>query len=132
QYKVTHGHSRRESRTPTYMAWRGMHSRCHPKAREAADYYERGIRVCAQWAEYAVFLEDLGECPPGHRLDRIDLARGYEPDNCRWVLPGIQRRNARRVINIFYEGETYCLQDAAAMIGVSPSAVYMDRSRKGG
>lgn len=133
QYAVVHGHStRRKGRTPTYTAWRGMHSRCHPEAREASDYYEKGIRVCPAWVDYAAFLQDMGECPPGHRLDRIDISRGFEPENCRWALPGVQRRNGRRIIAISHGNETYCLRDAAALIGVSDTVVYMERSRNGG
>lgn len=133
QYKIVHGHStRREGRTPTYSAWRGMHSRCHPEAREAADYHDRGIKVCAEWADYTAFLEDMGECPPKHRLDRIDLNRGFEPGNCRWTLPGVQRRNGNRINTIHYADGPHCLKDAAALIGVSDTVVYMERSRNGG
>ncbi len=41
--------------------------------------------MCRQWHDsFENFLLDMGEKPKGTRLCRIDLTRGYEPDNCVW------------------------------------------------
>lgn len=109
-----------------------MHSRCKPVYKQAADYYERGITVCERWYDFAAFMADMGERPEGMTLDRIDNDKGYHPDNCRWANNSTQRRNSRRVLMILYRGETLHLKEAAEMIGVTPPAVLIERSRRGG
>lgn len=109
-----------------------MHTRCKPEFKQAADYFERGIQVCERWNDYALFLADVGDRPEGTTLDRIDNDKGYEPGNCRWATSSVQRRNSRRVIEVSLGGRTMHLKDAAKEIGVSDTAIYQDRKRKGG
>jgi len=83
------------TRSHEYNAWNGMIRRCkgvrsyHAKHR----YSERGITVCERWKKSANFLADMGPCPFGMTLDRIDNDKGYEPGNCRWATRSQQTRN---------------------------------------
>ena len=78
-----------------YIKWWNMMDRCywHPQAR----YGQRGIIVYEPWHDVRVFLTyldtELGPCPPGHSLDRIDNNGNYEPGNIRWASAGEQARN---------------------------------------
>ncbi len=129
----THGHARQPGQKGrTYRIWKAMRSRCQPGYQQTADYYLRGIRVCERWDSFQAFLEDMGECPEGNSIDRIDNDKGYDPSNCRWATASTQRRNSRRVILIAIDGDDMVLKDAAARIGVSDTAIFQDRSRNGG
>jgi hypothetical protein len=60
-----------------------------------------GADVSARWRhDFMAFFADLGPRPtPGHSIDRLDNARGYEPGNCRWATRSQQQRNRTRRAN---------------------------------
>ena len=79
-----------------YTTWKSMRDRCLCPTNEKYDRYGgRGITICDRWSDFALFLEDMGERPPGHTLDRVDNDGNYEPDNCRWATPAQQTSNQR-------------------------------------
>lgn len=99
------------SASPTYFVWRNMRRRCRdPKDASYANYGGRGISVCPEWESYDQFYEDMGECPPGLTLDRIDVDGNYCKENCRWTTWKVQLNNQSRNV-IVATGETlsmYC------------------------
>jgi len=84
------------SHTPTYKTWSSMHGRCgDPRNASYPRYGARGVVVCARWASFENFLEDMGQRPSlEHQLDRRDSGGNYEPGNCRWITRA--ENNARR------------------------------------
>lgn len=53
-------------------------------------------------------------------IDRIDVNRGYSPDNCRWVdLVTQQRENKRTLHLITYNNETRCLSEWAKIYNIN-------------
>lgn len=73
-----------------------MKARClNPHNKRYADYGGRGITICERWLTFENFFADMGQCPQGLSLDRIDNSGNYEPDNCRWATTQEQTSNKR-------------------------------------
>lgn len=120
----THG----ETKTPAYRRWQWMHSRVRcawgPKNKCYA-----GITVCDEWSSYEQFKKDMGECPDGMSLDRIDNSRGYDPSNCRWVPLARQAANTSRNVFVEVSGLTATISDHARANGIKPDVAF-DRINK--
>lgn len=99
-----------KSKTRTYHVWSSMKARCSNPANDAyARYGGRGITVCERWFAYENFHADMGDCPKGLTIERIDNNKGYGPDNCIWADRRTQGRNKRGLHNLTIDGETHPL-----------------------
>lgn len=78
-----------------YNSWAGMKARCdNPNIRSYRYYGEKGIGYPEKWKAFKGFLEDmLDGWYEGLEIDRIDSAKSYSKDNCRWL--GKTRNRAR-------------------------------------
>lgn len=81
-----------------------MLSRCIYNPRP--DYGLRGITVCERWRKFETFLADMGECPDGLSIERIDNDGHYEPGNCRWATRQEQLDNRRNSHFLTHDGRT--------------------------
>jgi hypothetical protein len=80
----------------SYNTWRAMIRRCtNPKDKDYPRYGGKGVSVCPEWLDYAIFAKDMGEPQGDETLDRIDVYGNYEPSNCRWAGLTQQARNVR-------------------------------------
>jgi len=123
------------SASRSYQAWRSMKKRVAGyQLRYRRDYTDRGIVICERWANFEAFLSDMGECPEGMTLDRIDNNGNYEPENCRWADMATQSRN-RRTSVISSDEARYILNSPkkgaqlASELGVSVWGIYSLRQR---
>lgn len=104
----THG----GSKTRLFHIWSSMRKRCeNPSHKDYGYYGGRGITVCDEWNEYEAFSKWAYENGYADNLsiDRIDVNKGYSPDNCRWADAITQANNTRRNRMITYNGETKSL-----------------------
>lgn len=115
-----------------YSAWSSMRDRCNNENNRAFHRYGgRGIYVCERWSSFAAFVEDMGERPEGMSLDRIDNAKGYSPENCRWATARQQILNSSVSKPITIDGVTYpSMADAADAFGICRTT-FRERVRKG-
>lgn len=116
----SHGHWKGGKRTPTYISWERMIARCSDP--ENAHY--RQIEVCERWKDFAAFLEDMGERPPGTTIDRIENAGNYEPGNCRWATMEEQQNNRSSNVLLTVNGETRTIAEWSRLSGIPFQTIY--------
>jgi len=111
--------------TREYRAWKAMKARCYARF-TSKTYKEKNIQVCDEWLnDFEKFYEDMGNCPEGHSLDRIDNDGNYSKENCRWATDKEQSSN-RGSFNIVYtyQGESKVLKDWARYFNMKYSCLY--------
>ncbi len=121
-----HGHTAAGGvATREYRAWSSAKRRCYdPKNKFFWNYGGRGIRMCDEWREdFLVFLRDMGACPDGLTLDRLNGDGNYEPGNCRWATRLEQQRNTRRNRMLTLNGETLCVTAWAERLGIDHEVI---------
>lgn len=117
----THG----MSNTKTFRIWSGMIQRCCNKNVSGYKYYGGdGVSVCDEWkTSFSKFLSDMGECPEGFSIERIDLHVGYSAANCKWIPMREQSKNRRTSYKILHNGKMQLVSDVVAETGIKHATV---------
>ena len=117
---LTHG----KHNTKGYRAWQQAKKRCtNVRDKDHPSYGGRGITFSDDWASFENFFRDMGVCPEGLTLGRINNNGGYCKENCEWQDLKTQARNKRNTKNLTVDGETRCIADWADSAGVSRQVV---------
>lgn len=95
----------RRSNTRLYEIWKGAKRRCtSPSCKDYPDYGGRGITMCNAWLEdFDAFWDwawDHGYNPE-LSLERVDVDKGYCPENCRWASDLEQKLNRQDTGKIY-------------------------------
>lgn len=111
-----------------------MQQRCNnPKDAAYKHYGGRGIKICERWSGkdgFKNFQSDMGDCPPGLTIERINNDAGYSPENCRWATYKEQAQNRRKPKMprtgrlVEWRGQSKTIPEWAKLIGVKPAQLY--------
>lgn len=117
-----------------YRIWADMKERCNNKNNKAFKHYgNRGIKVCEEWQKNFMYFY-IWAIHNGYEdtltIDRIDVNKGYEPDNCRWVNWKEQANNKRTTRKLTIFGETKTAYQFEKQYGIN-SKLLVDRYDRG-
>lgn len=97
---------------------------CYPKCPHYKYYGARGITVCKEWLDEEIVKHPNTKgwlafkkwaLESGYKddltIDRIDVNKGYSPDNCRWISQKGQQNNRRNNRLVTYKGKTQTLSE---------------------
>lgn len=113
------------SKTRTYRIWAGVVKRCTNPNHKNFDRYSQ-LGIAPEFLVFSAFYAQLGECPEGWTIDRVDNEKGYFPGNVRWADWTTQARNRDDVHSITHNGETRCLVEWEVLLGI-PKGRLADR-----
>lgn len=123
---LTYGGIRKHS---LYVCWRSMWKRCTtPTDIGFHNYGGRGITVCPEWRDFAVFVADMGERPDGYQIERVDNNGPYSKANCVWATLRTQANNKRSNILIKFNGKTQSLKMWSDELGIPYLTLILRRS----
>ena len=116
---VTHGDTVNGNIAREFRSWSAAKSRCYDASFSSFKHYGgRGIRMADEWRHnYAAFLSDMGRCPEGYSLDRIDTNGDYAPGNCRWATKIQQMNNTRTNRHLTYQGKRQTVAEWSRELG---------------
>lgn len=112
----------RIAKTLTNMKYRCNNPNYHAYHR----YGGRGIKVCKEWVENPKsFIEwSLNNGYDNKKsIDRIDVNKGYFPDNCRWVDMKTQQNNRGNNVVLFYEGEYHTMSEWSKILEIDYATI---------
>lgn len=116
-----------------------MKKRCYcSNSKDFYNYGARGITICKEWLNNE--KSSLGNCSIGFlafqewalnngykedlTLDRIDVNKGYSPDNCQWVTKRVQSNNRRNNFYIEYNGKMQSVSDWCRELKLNYEKIY--------
>ena len=93
--KTRHGYAKKRKISREFMSYSAAKKRCqNPNDKDFKNYGGRGIKFL--FASFQEFLSELGDCPNGLMLDRINNEGHYEKGNVRWTTITISNHNRRK------------------------------------
>ena len=121
-----HAHAVRGNRSGAYRSWQALHQRAGTK-----EYYQH-VEVCQRWSGdsgFQHFLEDMGDRPDGHTIERLNNDKGYEPSNCKWATPLEQAQNTTQTVHVTIDGVTHSINEWCRIKGIGYQLIKQRRKR---
>ena len=109
-------------------------TRCYNENCKAyKNYGGRGIKVCDKWLDNPNSFYEWSinnGYKKGLSIDRIDVNKDYEPNNCRWITNLEQQNNKRNNKYLEFNGEKHTYAEWSRIFNI-PTATISDRVRRG-
>lgn len=109
-----------------YRIHRNMINRCYnPNFTMYYCYGARGISVCDEWKNKETGFQNFYEWAIRNgytdelSIDRIDVEKGYCPENCRWITLKEQANNKRNTKRVKVNGEVDTVANWSRRLGIS-------------
>lgn len=121
-----HSNAHRNNPTGAYRSWQALNQRVK------VDPNYSHVIVCDRWlgdSGFVNFLNDMGDRPDNHSIERKDNTKGYEPNNCRWATKLEQAQNTRHTKHITILGETHSISEWCRIKNISYALVKARRKR---
>lgn len=116
------------SKTHLYKTWIAIKNRTLCESSSHYDNYgARGIDICERWLGingFENFSKDMGNRPSNkYSIDRINVNKGYSPDNCRWATTTQQARNRRNNTILTYNGQSLTIKEWSEITHINASTI---------
>jgi len=107
----------------SHGTWKYLFYRCYAKkSPDYKNYGGRGIDVCHQWhgeSGFYQFINDVGLRPSKeYSLDRIDVNKGYYPENVKWATNIEQANNRRNTKRYLLNGENLTISEISRKLNI--------------
>lgn len=104
-----------KSKERLYRIYYDMKTRCYNSKRKTYKYYGgKGIKICDEWLNDFLKFYDWS-INNGYKnnltIDRIDVNKDYEPNNCRWIIMKEQFHNRTDNVYFIVNGKKRCLAE---------------------
>lgn len=125
------------SKTRLYGVWGALVQRCrNPRNADYHLYGGRGITLCDEWLDFENFHRwalDQGYNENAEygsmTIDRIDVNRGYCPENCRFANAIEQANNKRTNRKFLFDNEYLTIAQIAGCLNVPYHRLYRAMKR---
>ena len=117
-------------KTRLFNIWKDMRRRCRDVTRDVT-YAVRGISVCQEWDDFAVFRDwaQSHGYEDNLTIERDDVNGNYEPSNCRWIPRAEQARNKMTTRHIKFMGMQMIASEAERAIGLTNGTINNRRKK---
>lgn len=92
-----------------------MKQRCYSEGyKDYKNYGGRGIGICQEWLDSSDAFEAWALAngyAENLTIERIDVNKGYSPENCTWIPAELQLRNRRICRYLTIDGETRTMSE---------------------
>ena len=116
-------------KTKLYVMWKNIRQRCYNPKNNSFKYYgAKGIKMCEDWNifnNFQLWAKSNGY-KEGLSIERIDVSKNYEPQNCKFIPWQEQAHNKTNTVRIDFNGTTKTIFEWSEIYGLP---VYLIKKR---